>query len=340
MALLCSWSRYTEAEALLPSTAAHTMPRAAAVAYRYGLLPMGDAPAVPLVLRCEVDYACGAWEAALVNAMAQTNAPGALVLQTAQQVERVLALLASPGGPTAAAQTFRHWATLLSWPVLRTNCLATAAALETGSLAAVAARATRWIAADLSESCKELRWKVTIARARMGGAKQLMGVAAQQCEAGQRWRVWLEGARMESGVKRRALVAKALKECPERHRATVLLEAAALADSAQVARAVLAKAWSETADWKVALEQCLWEMRQGRTGTEYLKACLANDPGAGRIWSTLCRLAVPRNLALEEAALRLVPKSGEMWTEIGRQCARQGDWSKSSDCFGECSLGR
>jgi hypothetical protein len=39
------------------------------------------------------------------------------------------------------------------------------------------------------------------------------------------------------------------------------------------------------------------------------------------------------NSVFADAAMRLVPKSGELWCEIGRSCARQFDWSQAERCF-------
>ena len=93
-------------------------------------------------------------------------------------------------------------------------------------------------------------------------------------------------------TRRRALVAKALKECPERHRATVLVDAAAMEQrhgNATTAAGLLDKAWRESGDWKVTLEQTLACLSSDNDGKEaealaLLKERLVSCPGAGRLW--------------------------------------------------------
>ncbi len=61
---------------------------------------------------------------------------------------------------------------------------------------ATAESALRWVASGHAAEGKEVRWKILAVRARLEGRLQLMGEAARACEPGQRWRVWLDGAKV------------------------------------------------------------------------------------------------------------------------------------------------
>jgi hypothetical protein len=56
----------------------------------------------------------------------------------------------------------------------------------------------------------------------------------------------------------------------------------------------------------------------------------------GRLWATLARWAeddVEQRDAVLAAALRIVPRSGELWVERGRALARAGAWHELEGCW-------
>jgi tetratricopeptide (TPR) repeat protein len=168
-----------------------------------------------------------------------------------------------------------------------------------------------------------------------------LGKAARACESSQRWRVWMEASQIRKGAEqeRRALLQRALKDAPERQRVTVLVEAARQENTVQQSEKLLRKAVSESGGhWRAGLElaRLLEEKGEKEEGEEVLKNALLAGPGIGRLWATLARFVESREKqseAILAAGFRLVPRSGELWTERGRALARQGRWELVGGCF-------
>jgi tetratricopeptide (TPR) repeat protein len=203
----------------------------------------------------------------------------------------------------------------------------------------------------------ELVWKMHFELAgleeRLGAfdrARDAFAQAVHACPANLRWKVWLSGARMEllSGEPGRvavakALLARAMDEVPSKMRSTVLLEQSRMAEFVgdhAAARRILAEAQSSArADWKVFLEAVLLELRANNIpeAISAAKAALDVHTGTGRLWAILIQLAqkqvhrpghrlghkdgsVKAQWALFRAAIKEVPKSGEVWCEGARLC--------------------
>jgi len=128
--------------------------------------------------------------------------------------------------------------------------------------------------------------------------------------------------------KARQLIKRAMADVPEKNKAVVLLESARVEEYAlniEGARSILAKARQETKrEWKVFLESVLLEMRANdipaaiQAATDALKI----HSGTGRLWAVLIQLKQPEGeqaqMDVFRAALKEVPKSGEVWAEGAR----------------------
>jgi len=162
--------------------------------------------------------------------------------------------------------------------------------------------------------------------------RERFGMTVLTCPPNLSWKVWLAGGRMELSAgnteQARKLFLRAHNVVPEKGKAAVIMECARLEEfvgETKVARAVLRKARSEVgSDWKVWLESVLLEIRSGkqRRAIDVAKRALEMHSGTGRLWASLVQLhhlegdtAQCSSLRL---ALRVVPKSGEVWCEGAR----------------------
>jgi hypothetical protein len=169
----------------------------------------------------------------------------------------------------------------------------------------------------------------------------LLVQSAKQCDAVQRWKVWLEAAALSASRQNRALTARcllqrALKEAPEKQHPMLLCEAARTelaAGSEAVAEKILEKCFAESAFWKAGLELSVLRRQQGRNEEAVAAIMLAieSNPLIGRLWATLARWsegAVDQRDSVVAFALKLVPRSGELWVERGRSLARESAWGE------------
>ena len=164
-------------------------------------------------------------------------------------------------------------------------------------------------------------------------ARCRMGLTVCTCPNNLRWKVWMAAGRMELGLGNvdvaRALFVRALRCVQDKSRSISFLDCARLEEfkgDTDLARALLCKARvSYGDDWKVWLESCLLEMRNGNLSraVELVSSALETFQGTGRLWSTLVQLSSltggdEGQLSALRQALNAVPKSGEVWCEGGR----------------------
>ena len=189
---------------------------------------------------------------------------------------------------------------------------------------------------------KELVWKVHFEAAQVAERGKLIGwlekarhayvQSVLRCPINLRWKIWLAGARTEltSGniEKARQLLQQALKDVPDKSKAQVLLECSRLEEYTQNlddARKTLARARDETKhEWKVFLESVMLEVRCGNRepALKEAEAALKIHSGTGRLWAILVQLKHSHGPDLQRIAfreaLKMVPKSGEVWCEGAR----------------------
>lgn len=146
--------------------------------------------------------------------------------------------------------------------------------------------------------------------------------------------VWIAGARLELWAQNAhacsALLENALRCSPPKSLTVVLLDCARIEEfrgDLASARALLDYArempWGKK-EWKVWLESILFERRAGQiqTAVALSEAALELHSGTGRLWAVLIQLKAHESpedqLRVLYNALRLVPKSGEVWCEAAR----------------------
>lgn len=226
--------------------------------------------------------------------------------------------------------------------------IARAAAAATGrsDLSAVHAavkKATRSIS-------KELQWKIFFEAAQiedraghLGDSRKFYVLAVSHCPQPLLWKVWMRGAKTELNHGNidiaRLLLQRALQEVPIKMRAMVLLDYSRLEEFAgrpDRARKILREAKRNARqEWKVFLESILLEMRFNDlpAALEEAKEALDVHSGTGRLWAIMIQLSqdlgVSEQMRVFKAALREVPKSGEVWCEGARIAMRHGKWAKA-----------
>lgn len=185
----------------------------------------------------------------------------------------------------------------------------------------------------------ELVWKVYFEAAHIEEraneikrARNMYARAVVSCLKNLRWKVWLAGARTElnAGMNHiaRELLNRALKEVPNKTRAQVLIECSRLEEyygNIDRAREFLRRAKHEAKhEWKVFLESILLEMRANNIRQAILEAneALEIHRGTGRLWAVLIQLNMidgpKEQMKVFNQALKVVPKSGEVWCEGAR----------------------
>lgn len=158
--------------------------------------------------------------------------------------------------------------------------------------------------------------------------------SVSHCPPNLRWKIWLSGARMEllrNDPSRyevaRMLLQRAAVEVPKKMKAMVLLECSRFEEfcgNIDGARTILLSAQSETKhEWKVFLELILLELRSNNLSGAITAAetALQVHSGTGRLWAILIQLRQgneSEQLKIFRAAIREVPKSGEVWCEGAR----------------------
>ncbi|KNC54200.1 uncharacterized protein AMSG_09989 [Thecamonas trahens ATCC 50062] len=206
-------------------------------------------------------------------------------------------------------------------------------------LAGARANMLTTIEAALANISRELAWKVHHSAAhvlmRIGVEDEMLSHfarAALRCPPNLVWKVWVHAARMELSRSRtpaaRAFVAQALACVPAKLRHVVLIEAARLEEfnfNLPKARDILHSALTPGKDgWKVHLELVLLELRAGLLdeALHALLRALAVFPSTGRLWALLIQLRAYSSFDVQKAtfhaAVRQVPKSGEVWCEGAR----------------------
>ena len=327
LALLLRLGRVADAASLVRS-AGRLGPRAACEAQRLvalGILSSSvimTTTSVPPAVVAAAALACGAMETALGTLEQKKD----LLLQAAEQARRAAMLVRQ--GPSVV----RRLANAMSSGVLRENFLQLAQQMETGKLQESLARLVGGLFA-----AKKLDWRITLHLAVAESSPSLLSKAARQCDPTQRWKVWVDAAQVFAGdmPTSRALLRKALAEAPEKQRVTVLLEAARREGAGATGREILLKALAEEGFWKVGLDLTLWHVaNDDRTAAlEAIKAAIASNPLIGRLWATLARMLESEEQqqeAVVATALKLVPRSGELWVERGRALSRAGVWANEA----------
>lgn len=152
------------------------------------------------------------------------------------------------------------------------------------------------------------------------------------CPENQRWKVWLAGARMEIGLGQvhacAALQDLASRDAHGKAVSSILLDRSrALAlqgDTSGAADLLNYTCRVCPASWAAWVDLIDLHRRAGAVDTAIDVALHAVDvsPSTGRVWARLVALTRVRGIeaqrdALQEA-LRVCPKSGEVWTEAGR----------------------
>ena len=163
-------------------------------------------------------------------------------------------------------------------------------------------------------------------------ARFRFSMALLTCPLNLRWKILVAAGRMELSAGNaevtRDLFTKAHEISPEKGRSSTLLELVRLTEyegNFDLVRSVLCKAFYHFAnDWKIWLEGCLFELRQGHH-EHALSLCergLAVHSGTGRLWALLIQLSYSKGLQSQltscRQALNAVPKSGEVWCEGSR----------------------
>jgi tetratricopeptide (TPR) repeat protein len=170
------------------------------------------------------------------------------------------------------------------------------------------------------------------------------------CPSNLRWKLYLIGARLEIKIGNvhaaRLLAQRALLDVPVKSKATVLIECSRLEEfigNISNARKILQRARMEIEhDWRSYFESISLESRQNslHTAIKIAKKAVQLHNGTGRIWAIYIQLfhrLQSRNLfklgsdqvirfassatalnLISKKAINEVPKSGEVWCEMGR----------------------
>lgn len=178
-------------------------------------------------------------------------------------------------------------------------------------------------------------------------ARHAYADSIRACPHNLRWKVWISGARMEllSNDQSRipvacTLLTRALGEVPKKMRFSVLIEQSRMYEflgDLPAAREVLRMAQAQNrTEWRVFFENVLLELRAGRIDAAIAEAeaALKVNNKTGRLWAILIHMHAPQSSnhadhsrrSIEEqwsifhSAIKIVPKSGEVWCEGARLC--------------------
>lgn len=188
---------------------------------------------------------------------------------------------------------------------------------------------------------KELVWKVYFEQAQMedrlsnlDNARCLLVKAVEHSPPNLRWRIWLQGSRLELKYPKRSrearlLLQSAVNDVPYKLRSVLLVERARVEEfygNISQARTLLQRGRIEVShDWKVFLESILLEVRCGEVDVaiKLADAAVKLHSGTGRLWAILIHLLGSthdhyRQFKYFQLALSEVPKSGEVWCEGAR----------------------
>lgn len=163
-------------------------------------------------------------------------------------------------------------------------------------------------------------------------ARTSLAQAVATCSVKDHWKIWAGAARIELANDNPAaaelLLLYALKYGPQQRQLSVLLDLARLAEherNLDMARGLLQLApVFDRSDCRVPMELMLLEFRAGRLphALAYALTALDDVVPSGRFWGILIHLSSALSPATQRrviaAGLQSVPKSGEIWCELGR----------------------
>lgn len=163
-------------------------------------------------------------------------------------------------------------------------------------------------------------------------ARTSLAQAVATCSIKDHWKIWAGAARIELANGRPAtaelLLLYALKHGPDQRRLSVLLDLARLAEhenNLEMARGLLELApVFDRRDCRVPMERMLLESRAGRMAHAIAVGFTSLDDvvPSGRFWGILIHLTAALGPATQRrvisVGLQSVPKSGEIWCELGR----------------------
>ncbi len=329
LALLIRLGRLSEAAAVAETFVRPDMVKSASEAQRLASLGLASQQhTVPAAVNSVLSMSVGAVSAAL---RMQENKKD-LLLQAAEQMRRAHCI-AEHG-----SDQLQQMAEQLSCPLLRDNLRELSDSVRRGAVTATIEK----LATSIEEHIR-LDWRVMLCLAvvRPEHTPSLLVQSAKQCDAVQRWKVWLEAAslsvsRQNGAVAARSLLQRALKEAPEKQRSMLLCEAARTelaVGSTATAEKILEKCFAESAFWKAGLELSVLRRQQGRSeeATAAIMLAIESNPLIGRLWATLARWSeesVEQRDSVVAFGLKLVPRSGELWVERARSLARESAWGQ------------
>lgn len=134
----------------------------------------------------------------------------------------------------------------------------------------------------------------------------------------------------------RRYLALAEDAAPSKSRDQVLLAAARSEDDPVLCEKILRKAVAEApSSWKLHAELSLLLLRLGNVDQSQtvVKNALFSFPQIGRLWALYGRVLGDAGEKILDAALVLIPRSGELWVERARAHARKAEWGFAEECF-------